>query len=1052
MALNDSNKNSISFKKLVGKAHTQQTFAFNEESISSNISISCATVFGETIDPTPITNGLTIPYSNDGIVEKVKFELEVIPDTQIGTNQSQGYRIKLPTGYTGLGALGSIYSGGTILYKALGRLQIVPSLYGKLKSDGSTEYDPILYQTNGSTIITKFDSIDWILDTYAGTIFVQSPPSNYNISAARPGYLEAFLYIGKYVDQIISGTTPAVSGPNFSVQWRNGTAFSGSGFFEFIPSANTVTLGTRTSGTFGRYSLSIGSGNTVSGNNSAAIGAGNNASGLNSLAINSQTSAEGVQSFAGGFGLTSKKIISAGASAFNFSRNTSSQISGHGANADESVILGGRNNNISSLNIGSVIIGGNAIKLNSSGYTYTTAVQNLAIFGPVSGGTSGDTFLVIDNTTKKVRGRTTSEVIGNIAQAQGPFYSIQYNKNGGFSGQTEFYIDESQRALTLGSRDGSIGVNSFVIGGNSTASGNYSFAIGDNTISSNKASIGGGTNTTVSGANSIVYGESNILGGNRSIVLGYNNTDLANDSAIIGGSGNTVSSGNTGIVLLGVNDLTITGSSYSNTTLVDQFAIFGSLTTGTTGDTVLVIDSTTKKIKTVSQSSIAITGITTVTANNGLTKVGNNIYLGGQLTGSTTIGLTDNNLIFTATTGTLRYGGDYSGNYNIRSLVDKGYVTGITTTLTTTANNGITKSGQNFRLGGTLTGNTIIDGNNKNLYFRFLNTGGTFNVSGSTGYNLSFDPINKRFIAGNDCVVTGGSINFTFGDTNTNDGVFGSAMFGELSYIDPNVGSALAVGEAVWIRAYGGKAFGRGSRVNSSGNFSLVGGGYTVGSTNPKTNDKVPQTNGFGSFGFYNTDGGQTDNHGALADYSAILGGLNHNIPSSSIRSAILGGDAIKVNTGVTNTVHFPKVRFGLGNNANITTNNTNNNLLVRNSTTGEIEIRDASTISGGTGNQNIYSTKTIVSGNTTLTNSDFVIFCQSSVTSITLTLPIAPVDGQVYKIKDVDNALVNNITIDGNGKNIDGSSTALINTQKGGIEIVFDQTLDGWYVLNFVG
>jgi len=67
----------------------------------------------------------------------------------------------------------------------------------------------------------------------------------------------------------------------------------------------------------------------------------------------------------------------------------------------------------------------------------------------------------------------------------------------------------------------------------------------------------------------------------------------------------------------------------------------------------------------------------------------------------------------------------------------------------------------------------------------------------------------------------------------------------------------------------------------------------------------------------------------------------------------------------------------------------------------------------------------------------------------ITFTLPAAPATGQAYKIKDNGNGLTNNITIDGNGNNIDGASTATINTNYGAFEIVFDGT--EWWTLSFI-
>ncbi len=208
MALNTINTDAISFKKLSGKVHTQQNFAVSEEGITTNVQSSYSTVFANNINPSP--TGITT-YWTDGVVEKVKFQIDIIPDTEIAAGRSQGYRLKLPADYNTFGELYPIYSAGTYLHRALGRLQIVPALYGTLALDGTTKYDPKLYQTNGSTEITKFDAINWYFDPYSGILFVQDPPAGYDISASRPGFLEAFLYVGEYIndklDLIVSGDT-----------------------------------------------------------------------------------------------------------------------------------------------------------------------------------------------------------------------------------------------------------------------------------------------------------------------------------------------------------------------------------------------------------------------------------------------------------------------------------------------------------------------------------------------------------------------------------------------------------------------------------------------------------------------------------------------------------------------------------------------------------------------------------------------------------------------------------------------------------------------------
>lgn len=214
MGLTTNNQLAIASKKLAGKAHTDQNFAISEESISTNVQSSHVTVFGQKIEPLPVTNsGLTTLYSTNGVVQRIKFPIDIIPNTQIGTNQSQGYRLKLPSDWnTHPGALFPQFSAGTYLHGALGRLQIVPSIYGTLKSDGTTEYDPILTQTNGSTIISKFDPINWYFDPYSGVIFVEDPPAGYDINAARPGFLEGFLFVGDYLSDIIFNVSSGVTG------------------------------------------------------------------------------------------------------------------------------------------------------------------------------------------------------------------------------------------------------------------------------------------------------------------------------------------------------------------------------------------------------------------------------------------------------------------------------------------------------------------------------------------------------------------------------------------------------------------------------------------------------------------------------------------------------------------------------------------------------------------------------------------------------------------------------------------------------------------------
>jgi len=105
----------------------------------------------------------------------------------------------------------------------------------------------------------------------------------------------------------------------------------------------------------------------------------------------------------------------------------------------------------------------------------------------------------------------------------------------------------------------------------------------------------------------------------------------------------------------------------------------------------------------------------------------------------------------------------------------------------------------------------------------------------------------------------------------------------------------------------------------------------------------------------------------------------------------------------------------------------------------------------GQTNNQNIYNSKRIVSGSITLLLSDHVILV-SATTAITLTLPNTGLnDGQTYKIKDLSGAFSKNITIDGDGIDIEQGSVAVINTDRGALEIVYDNNVNEWIILNFI-
>ena len=90
-------------------------------------------------------------------------------------------------------------------------------------------------------------------------------------------------------------------------------------------------------------------------------------------------------------------------------------------------------------------------------------------------------------------------------------------------------------------------------------------------------------------------------------------------------------------------------------------------TISSTGTSIQIINTATQIY--ISGASTSSGGINT--ANNGLTKFGDNVVLGGVLTGNTTFDGTGSNYH-------LKYTGDYSSNYTARSIPDAAWVTGQT--------------------------------------------------------------------------------------------------------------------------------------------------------------------------------------------------------------------------------------------------------------------------------------------------------------------------------------------------------------------------------------
>lgn len=140
-----------------------------------------------------------------------------------------------------------------------------------------------------------------------------------------------------------------------------------------------------------------------------------------------------------------------------------------------------------------------------------------------------------------------------------------------------------------------------------------------------------------------------------------------------------------------------------------------------------------------------------------------------------------------------------------------------------------------------------------------------------------------------------------------------------------------------------------------------------------------------------------------------IIGGSSNNV---------FGGSGNAQNSGLINSTNSDITPIGVG--SRITVIGLNGFSANRNATT----YVDNLDIRGG----KVVKTNEL-NGNTLLTDNDYAIGCIILASAITLTLPLAPIDGQEFCIENPDgtcNAIFS-VTIDGNGMLINGAATQIM-------------------------
>lgn len=201
MSFDSTTERLISLKKLAGKAHTSNDKGLSNEALPTGITQSSNTIFGETISNNPANDSL---YAiTDGNVEFVRLQVVYIPGSNT-TAGKHGFELKLPADYqvdSSNPKKGTApFVNGQSIQSTRGAIQIIPPSYGD-KYEAKPFYGGDAAKGSG-TSIPLLDARDWYLDYFNGVFFQQDPPSS-SSDTNNPTYIEAFIYIGKMLNEVV---------------------------------------------------------------------------------------------------------------------------------------------------------------------------------------------------------------------------------------------------------------------------------------------------------------------------------------------------------------------------------------------------------------------------------------------------------------------------------------------------------------------------------------------------------------------------------------------------------------------------------------------------------------------------------------------------------------------------------------------------------------------------------------------------------------------------------------------------------------------------------
>jgi len=207
-------------------------------------------------------------------------------------------------------------------------------------------------------------------------------------------------------------------------------------------------------------------------------------------------------------------------------------------------------------------------------------------------------------------------------------------------------------------------------------------------------------------------------------------------------------------------------------------------------------------------------------------------------TGFARLGSTPTHVYIASLSG-LEYQTDYSVNYTIRSLPDKNYVDNTINSFVAVGNNGLSKSGNNIVLGGTLTGNTKINSGTNSL--TISGTSGTIGFVSTGNTAMSIVGNNNIGIGG----LSGSLLNFNKNFGGVNNTFLGGSAFSDpvsVSLVQPD--GKIIIGGGFY--AYSGLTAKNLIRINTNGSidttfsFNTTGLGATpISSLSLQSNGKI---------------------------------------------------------------------------------------------------------------------------------------------------------------------------------------------------------------------